>query len=224
MKETIVLFDINETVLDLSVLKPKFRAVLGDEKYSDVWFARLLHMSTVSLVTAIPTDFATLSQITLASLAAQLKISLSPQQSEDILNRFATLPAHPDIQPALVHLRATGFKVVALSNSSQTLLEQQINQSGLDAYFDELISVEAEGTFKPSRQAYLFAAAQLQCPVHQLRLVATHDWDTHGAISAGLKAAYINRTGAIYNPLFRRPEINEPTMGQVVEQIIVHDQ
>ena len=62
-------------------------------------------------------------------------------------------------------------------------------------------------------------------PVGDLRLIATHDWDTHGAMVAGMHAAYIDRSGAPYHPLFRRPEIQATTMGDVVEveQVIKAD-
>ena len=38
--------------------------------------------------------------------------------------------------------------------------------------------------------------------------------------SAGLKAAYIDRTGAPYNPLFLKPDVIGSTMDEIAEQII----
>ncbi|WP_082712274.1 haloacid dehalogenase type II [Vibrio tritonius] len=223
MKQTVVLFDINETVLNLQMLRPKFKDLFGDENFMDTWFAMLLHTSTVSLVTSVKTDFGTLSRITLESLASKLSVNVTNQKLDDVLNTFASLPPHDDIKPALAQLRSAGFKVVALSNSSRNLITKQITNAGLNEYFDEVISVEEVNTFKPSFDAYKFASEKLKCDASDLRLVATHDWDTHGAMCAGLKAAYINRTGSIYNPLYRKTDINELTMGAVVEQIILTD-
>jgi len=56
-----------------------------------------------------------------------------------------------------------------------------------------------------------------------LRLIAAHDWDTHGAMMAGMKAAYLDRSGAPYNPLYRRPQISATTMGGLVDRIIAGD-
>lgn len=53
-----------------------------------------------------------------------------------------------------------------------------------------------------------------------LRLVATHDWDTHGALSAGLMAAYIDRSGAPYGPHYLRPDIEADTMTAIAHKII----
>jgi 2-haloacid dehalogenase len=95
-----------------------------------------------------------------------------------------------------------------------------MNNAGLMEYFDEIISVEETGSFKPDPKVYKFAAKKLEQPLESLRLVATHDWDTHGALSVGMKAAYINRSGAIYHPLYRQPDIYSTTMGDIVKQII----
>lgn len=223
LKQTIVLFDINETVLNLRILEPKFKARFGHELFLNTWFATLLHTSTVSIVTNVKTDFAILSELTLNALASKLGIELSIEESNDILSAFANLPPHEDIKPALTKLRGAGFKVVAFSNSSQNLIKKQINNAGLNECFDEVISVEEADTFKPCFDAYQFASQKLKCDVNNMRLVATHDWDTHGALCAGLKAAYINRTRSIYNPLYRKPDINELTMEAIVEKIISTD-
>jgi 2-haloacid dehalogenase len=220
MHEQTILFDINETVLNLDSLKPKFNAIFGDKSYTATWFSMLLHSSTVCLVTGVKTDFASLAKIALDALAAKQKILLSEEEGNDILATFANLAPHKDIQSALTKLRKAGFRLVALSNSSQALLTTQIRNAGLTGYFDELISVEAAGTFKPSANAYAFASKQLETTADKLRLVATHDWDTHGALSAGLKAAYIDRTGAPYNPLFLKPDVIGSTMDEIAEQII----
>ncbi|SIS73749.1 haloacid dehalogenase type II [Neptunomonas antarctica] len=223
MKQTTILFDINETVLNLSVLRPKFKSFFGDECFTDTWFSMLLHASTVSMITDVKTDFASLSKIMLEALAARNGVLISSAEIADILGGFSSLPAHSDIKTALSRLRAEGFRVVAFSNSSRNLITNQIHNAGLDEYFDEVISVEEAGTFKPSPMAYQFASTKLGQPKDKLRLVATHDWDTHGAMSAGLEAAYINRSGAPYNPLFKKPGIYGSTMNEIVDQIIATD-
>ena len=90
----------------------------------------------------------------------------------------------------------------------------------LTDYFDEIISVEETGSFKPDPTVYEFAAQKLQQPIDQLCLVATHDWDTHGALSAGLSAAYIDRTGVLYNPLYLKPKLQSNSMINLIDMII----
>lgn len=215
-----ILFDINETVLDLSILRPQFNQYMGDENHIDTWFAMLLHSSTVCLVTETKIDFKSLALAALQSLASRLRVVISDEGCRDMLSTLACLPAHSDIKPALDELRVAGFRLVALSNSSSELLQSQLSQSGLTDYFDDAISVEQAQTFKPSKTAYQFALEKLQANASDVRLVATHDWDTHGAMCAGLKAAYIDRSNATYNPHYLLPDIVGSNMIDIAKQII----
>ena len=112
---------------------------------------------------------------------------------------------------------------MAFSNSSLNLITSQIDNAGLTEYFDDIVSVEETGSFKPDAKVYGFVAKRINRPIEDLRLVATHDWDTHGALTAGMHAAYIDRSGAPYHPLYHRPDVYATTMGDVVEQIIARD-
>lgn len=220
MTSDTILFDINETVLDLSALKPKFKSGFGDEKIVSTWFSMLLHSSTVCSLTEVRSDFATLSKIMLQAIAAKLDVTLTDQVCSDILATFANLPAHSDIKPALQKLRRAGFRTIAFSNSSQQLITTQIHNAGLNDYFDDIVSVEDSGSFKPDFNVYQFAANRVHRPIETLWLVATHDWDTHGAISAGMRGGYIERSGMPYHPLYRNAEVKGKTMDDVVEKII----
>lgn len=218
-----ILFDINETVLDLASLRPRFEGVFGDSGVTATWFAMLLHTSTVCALTKVETGFAALAGITLDNVAARRGATVSEQQRSDILGGFASLQPHADIVPALQRLRDAGYRTVAFSNSSLSLVTSQITNAGLADLYDNIISVEETGSFKPDRKVYEYVAARVDRPIAELRLVATHDWDTHGAITAGLMAAYIDRSGAPYNPLYNRPDVFATTMDGVVTQILQED-
>jgi 2-haloacid dehalogenase len=223
MPRDTILFDINETVLDLSSLRPKFKNAFGDEAVTATWFSMLLHTSTVCALTVTRTGFATLAGIMLDAISARLGVELSEAMRADILGGFASLPPHPDVKQALSRLRSSGYRAVAFTNSSRDLVTTQIGNAGLTEHFDEIVSVEETGSFKPDPGVYAFVATQVNRSIDDLRLVATHDWDTHGALSAGMHAAYIDRSGAPYHPLYRQPDVQAKTMGDLVAQIIARD-
>lgn len=220
MQRDTVLFDINETVLDLSPLRSKFKGALGDAAIASTWFAMLLHASTICALTGVKARFAELAGLMLDRLASLHGRQLAEAGRDEILSSFASLAPHADVRPALEALRAHGYRTVAFSNSSLELVSKQIANSGLAPHFHVVLSVEDTGSFKPDAKVYAFAAERLGRPIADLRLVAAHDWDTHGAMTAGMQAAYLDRTGAPYNPLYRRPEITATTMGGVAERII----
>ncbi|MEW6997576.1 haloacid dehalogenase type II [Colwelliaceae bacterium BS250] len=220
MKKETILFDINETVLNLSSLKPKFSDAFGNEGALSLWFSLLLHSSTVCIATKVKANFAELSGVMLDSVAVRSGVALTEDIRAELLTSFASLLPHSDIKPALNKLRSNGFRTVAFSNSSLNLISTQMKNAGLVDYFDDIISVEEMGSFKPDPNVYKFAAEKLGESVGSLRLVATHDWDTHGALSVGFNAAYIDRTGIPYHPFYRRPDICATTMESIVDQII----
>ncbi len=223
MARDTILFDINETVLDLSALRPKFAAAFATDSVTDVWFARLLHTSTVCALTGVETGFAQLAGSMLDFVASGNGISLNDDQRTEILSTFAGLKPFPDVAPALQQLRQAGYRTVAFSNSSQALIANQVANSGLGDLFDMTVSVESTGTFKPDPAVYRYAAEQVDRPIDDLRLVACHDWDTHGALATGMAAAYINRSGTPYHPLYRQPTVSADNMGAVAELVIAED-
>lgn len=223
MKRDTILFDINETVLDLSSLKPLFEETFGDHKITATWFSMLLHSSNVCALTGVKSDFGSLAGIMLETLAARMKLTLSAAAKQTILGKFATLPPHDDVAEGLEQLRGAGYRTVAFTNSSIQLVSSQISNSGLLALFDERISVESTGSFKPDPKVYQYAAAELARPIDTLRLIATHDWDTHGALNAGMQAAYIDRTQAPYHSQYLRPDAFASSMPELVQQITAID-
>lgn len=223
MQRDTVLFDINETILDLDSLRPKFKAAFGDEAVTDLWFSNLLHSSTVCALTDVKTNFGSLASAMLDILSTRLNNKLSHSMRNEILGTFAQLPAHSDVKPALEQFRSSGYRTIAFSNSSIELIEKQIQNAGLSEYYDDIVSVEKSGSFKPDTKAYRHVANYLDRPIQGLRLVATHDWDTHGAMTAGMMAAYIDRSNAPYHPLYLRPKVYAESMGDIVAQVLSED-
>ena len=223
MPRNTILFDINETILNLTSLRPSFKIAFGDERVTATWFSMLLHTSTVCALTDVKTDFASLASAMLDTIAARLGVSLSDETRSEILRGFASLPPHADVKPALTRLRSAGYRTVAFTNSSLNLVTSQIQNAGLTEYYDNIVSVEETGSFKPDAKVYRFVAEHLNRPIGELRLVATHDWDTHGALTAGMLAAYVDRSGAPYHPLYHRPDVYAATMDGVIEQVIARD-
>jgi 2-haloacid dehalogenase len=106
------------------------------------------------------------------------------------------LPAHPDVPVGLSMLRDAGFRLATLTNSRDEIVRSQLANAALDPYFDEVLSVETVRRFKPHPDTYGYAAQVLGVPLDRLTLVAAHDWDVNGAILAGARAAFIERSGA----------------------------
>ena len=222
MKKLIV-FDVNETLLDLKALDPHFERVFNNASVRASWFATVLRNSLVSTVTGLYDDFGVIAGASLEMTAQQAGVVLSDEDKNLIMGTIRSLPAHPDVVPGLEKLKSAGFRLFTLTNSPPRVVEAQLQNSNLTGYFEESFSVDAVKTFKPAAEVYQMAAWELGVPAEQIRLVAAHDWDVVGALNAGCAAAFIARPGKVLNPLLPKPDIIGLDLVDVAEKILQSD-
>lgn len=110
--------------------------------------------------------------------------------------------------------------MVSFTNSSNKGVETQFKNAGLTSYFEERLSVEDIGKFKPHTDAYDWAARKMGVAPSDCLLVAAHGWDIAGAVWAGWRGAFISRPGAQLYPLAPNPEINEKDLKLVTDRLI----
>ena len=151
-------------------------------------------------------------------VAANHNISISEDRAREIISgAMGNLPAHPEVKEALSKLKTTGYKLVAFTNSSKDGLKKQFENAGLTEYFDEMLSVEPTGKFKPFTETYAWGAKKMGVELHECMLIAAHGWDVAGALWAGWRAAFVSRPGQQPFPLAVQTEIFEPDVLQVAK-------
>jgi 2-haloacid dehalogenase len=219
-RSRVLVFDVNQTLLDLGALRPQFARVFGDARVLDEWFSLLLQYSLVVTVANAYSDFGTVGGAVLEMLASTKGVRLSPEDKARILQGMLQLPAHPEVPENLKRLQAAGFRMVTLTNSSSTAVKAQLQNAGLTQYFDESISVDSVHRFKPDLEVYRSAAAHLGVKATELRLIAAHAWDVFGAMKAGWQAAFIARNGIALFPLGPKPDIVGPDMKAVADALL----
>jgi len=222
MKKLIV-FDVNETLLDLKALDPHFERVFGNASVRTSWFATVLRNSLVATVTGLYDDLGKIAGASLDMTALQNGISLSDEDRNLIMGTIRSLPAHPDVVPGLDKLKEAGFRLVTLTNSPPLVVEAQLKNSKLTDYFETSYSVDAVKLFKPAAEVYQMTVRELGVKTEEIRMVAAHDWDVVGALNAGCAAAFIARPGKVLNPLLPKPDIVGLDLVDVAEKIIQAD-
>jgi len=213
-------FDVNETLLDLSALDPRFADVFGDAALRPQWFAQMLQLSFVGGLTGHYVDFTTAQQAALRMLAARTGTPMSDRQADSIVDAMSALPPHPEVPAALARLRGTSVTMVALTNSVQKVAEAQLSHAGLRDLFDAVISADSVRRLKPAPEPYRAVAERFGAGLSSVRLVAAHAWDVSGALAAGCRAALVRRPGVVASPLGAQPDIVGPSLTEVVDQII----
>ena len=223
VRHRVLVFDVNETLLDLRALDPHFARVFGDAAVRREWFATMLQSALLLTVTGPYFDFGSHFRAALWLTAEKRGVAVSEADEKAILGAVRKLPAHPEVRESLTRLRDAGFRVAALTNSIGLVEEAQLTNAGIRDLFDEALTADDAKRLKPAPEAYAAAASKLGVPLNRVRLIAAHAWDVAGAMRAGCAAAFVARPGALWNPLLEKPDVWGNDLREVADQIIARD-
>lgn len=206
-KLSILVFDVNETLLDINHLAPLFTRLFSDEYLLREWFAQLVLYSQAMTLSGLYTPFGELGVGALQMTADIHQVTLTADDINEFKERMGNMPAHADAVPALTKLRDAGFRLVTLTNSASSASPTPLEKAGLSEFFEHHFSVQSVGKFKPAPDTYQLVAKKLSVETSDLCLVACHLWDTIGAQAAGCQGAFVTRP---HNALLRASNVPQP--------------
>ena len=220
----IVVFDVNETLLDITTLEPLFERLFEDRSVLRTWFAELILYAQAVTLSGVYTPFGELAVGTLKMVATFHNVEIGEPDIAELKSRMAMMPAHPDVRPALDELRNHGFRMVTLTNSSGAATPTPLEHAGLGGYFEQSFSVDAVRKFKPAPEVYQHVARELGVETSDLCMVACHLWDTMGAQSAGCHGAFVARPHNAVLPVeaLPAPTFTSHSLDRLATQIVSH--
>jgi 2-haloacid dehalogenase len=193
---SVLVFDVNETLIDIESLTPVFERIFDDRRAMREWFGQLVTYSMTVTLSGHYVDFFTLGQAILRMLAAVHGVGLTEADVRALKQAMLTMPAHPDVADGLTTLRDNGFRLVALTNSPHDSDgPSPLDNAGLSELFERQFSVDACRAFKPAPATYRYVSEELAVAPAKCMMVAAHVWDTIGAQSIGFRGALITRSG-----------------------------
>jgi 2-haloacid dehalogenase len=206
----VYVFDVNETLSDLGPMGTRFAEVGLPPTAAQIWFAAVLRDGIGVAAAGGLVRFADAARGVLGSM-----LPGDPDAVEHVLAGFGELPVHPDVPDGIRALSAAGHRLVTLSNGAASVADGLLSRAGIRDRFEALLSVEDAGVWKPARAAYLHAAGRVGVPPAEATLVAVHPWDIDGAARAGLRTAWVNRTGAGYPTHLSPPQRTVTTVAEL---------
>jgi 2-haloacid dehalogenase len=206
-RPSVLIFDVNETLSDLTPLRARFADVGAPEHLMPTWFAGVLRDGFALTAAGAYADFASVARDGLAGLLPAV-----PGWDGDvehaagyILAGFGELRVHPDVPDGVRRLKAAGFRLATMTNGSHGLTADLLAGAGVLDCFEALLDIRGPRRWKPAPGAYLYAADHLRVLPGQAMLVAVHPWDVDGAIRAGLGGAWLRRAAAAYPSTMSEP-------------------
>src|SRR5882757_1990173 len=213
----LIVFDVNETLLDLETMEPTFQRIFGDKNAMRLWFANFIMYSAALTVAGCYVPFTDIGSSVMKMLADTQGIKIADSDRKELTEKFSTMPPHAEVPAALRKLRDAGFRLFTLTDNLLEVQTRQLEHGGIVDLFERRFSADGVKHHKPSREAYAYVERELGVEPSQLCLIACHTWDTLGAVAAGWEAALIKRVGNDVLGVGPQPQIVGDDLDDVAE-------
>lgn len=214
-----LIFDVNETLLDMGPVHARVNQLLGKPDAAQLWFTRSLQYALTMTVSEQYANFPEIAAAALKMLTLNQGMTCSEEDLKEVLKPMTTLSAYPEVDECLKRLESHGYQMAVLTNSSTDGMKSQLEHAGLSDYFVKQLSVESLQKYKPHKEAYTWSAQTLQAAPADCMLIAAHGWDVAGAKWAGMKTAFIARPGQQLFPLADAPDLQVQDMRELADAL-----
>lgn len=217
---SIIVFDVNETLSDMTPLAVRFTNVGVPGLLAAEWFASVLRDGFALTATGGKAAFAQLTEGALRMVLSGSSLNQPVDEAvEHIMSGFTKLDVYPDVPQGISVLRDRGYRLVTLSNGSAEVADRLLITAGLRQDFERLMSADDAQAWKPAAAAYSHAGRVCRASMDQMMLVAVHPWDIHGACQAGMRTGWINRQQAPYPDYFAAPDLRATSLVDLAARI-----
>ncbi len=209
-------FDMYGTLVDPIRIWKQLEQYIPQEaqRVAEVWRQKQLEFTFRLTAMERYEDFAEVTRKALDYALAAAGRSLEVAQKDALMAQYNDLERFADVEPGLQRLKEAGYTMVVFSNGSPSMLTAIMKAANLHPYFQGFVSVDEVNVYKPSPKVYRHVAARLDRPIAEVRLISSNPFDVIGAESAGMQAAWVNRSGGLFDTLAPRPTM---VVGTLIE-------
>ena len=212
-------FDMYGTLVDPVRVQERLEQYIPDEalRIAEVWRQKQLEYTFRLTAMERYEDF---EQVTRKALDYALDAAgggLDADHKDALMGQYNHLETFADVEPGLERLKEAGHSMVVFSNGTPRMLDALMDAAGLRPYFQGFVSVDEVKVYKPSPRTYQRVAERLGRPIGQIRLVSSNPFDDIGAEAAGMRVAWVDRSGGLFDTLAPRPEMVVGTLAELAD-------
>ncbi|MGH1440731.1 MAG: haloacid dehalogenase type II [Cellvibrionaceae bacterium] len=215
-------FDVYGTLIDTQNISIKLATIVGPKAsdFSQLWRNKQLEYSFRRGLMQRYDSFAVCTAQALDYCCLYYNVLLSETQKRALLDAYAILPAFDDVKDSLQSLSDKGVPLYAFSNGPKRAVELLLKQARIQHYFLDVISVEDVHSFKPNPAVYEHLVNKTAASKASVFLVSSNPFDVIGAVSSGLKAAWVKRSpSAVFDPWGIEPTITIRSLSELLVNI-----
>ena len=160
---------------------------------SNAWRSRQFEYTWLRTLTGSYVDFWHVTEEALVYAAKLVKVELTVEKSNQLMQSFLSLKTWPDALPALQSLKASGIRMALLSNFTAAMLDAAVRNSGVQGIFETLLSTDRVRAYKPDPRAYQMGIDAFGVKREEIAFAAFGAWDAVGAKVFGYPTFWVNR-------------------------------
>ena len=215
-------FDVYGTLIDTHGIVAALEHHVGNKaaEFSRTWREKQLEYSFRRGLMRNYQNFAVCTSNALDYACANYKVPLSREDREILLKSYRVLPAFDDVTEGLSRAKKSDFKIYAFSNGSRDAVESLLKHADIRDYFIDVVSVDEIRSFKPDPDVYSHFLNRAETSGNDAWLISSNPFDVIGAISSGMRAAWVKRTSdALFDPWGIEPTLIVHSLADLAEQI-----
>jgi 2-haloacid dehalogenase len=215
-------FDVYGTLINTHGVISALEKFVGNQApdFSRMWREKQLEYSFRRGLMQNYENFSVCIRNALDYTITYFKLELSNENKVKLIDLYNELPAFDDAKAGLTEAKKAGFRIFAFSNGSASIVESLLITAGIRDYFLGIVSVDELKSFKPNPAVYSHFLRKTDAIRSETWLVSSNPFDVIGAISFGMRAAWIKRTPeAIFDPWGIEPTLTCNSLINLSEHI-----
>ncbi|MEW6428881.1 MAG: haloacid dehalogenase type II [Thermodesulfobacteriota bacterium] len=215
-------FDVYGTLIDTHGLVGLLAKRLGERAraFSELWRQKQLEYSFRRGLMGAYQDF---SVCTAQALAYANECSGRPLDEpfcRELLQGYVSLPAYPDVDEGLAAARRAGMRLFAFSNGRGEAVEQLLRHAGIRKWFEDVVSVDEVGSFKPDPTVYRHFLKRAGAAGEDAWMVSGNPFDVIGAAAAGMRTVWVRRSpAAVFDPWGIEPTVTVVSLAELAARV-----
>ncbi len=217
-----IAFDVYGTLIDTHGVVSELQTMIGSKAkyFSQTWREKQLEYSFRRGLMQNYENFAVCTKHALDFTCSYYQSKLTKEQKNKLLHSYKTLPAFNDVKDGLVRLKKEKYNLFAFSNGSEDAIETLLVNASIRDLFQGVVSVDDLKSFKPNPAVYSHFLRKSNSSGSNAWLISSNPFDVIGAISAGMKAAWVRRSKeSIFDPWGIEPTVIVEDLGKLNEKL-----
>jgi 2-haloacid dehalogenase len=216
-------FDVYGTLIDTHGVLSSLEAMIPDkaQAFSQTWRDKQLEYSFRRGLMQNYVNFGVCTSQALEYTCQFYAVAFTEAQKKDLLTSYSTLPAFDEVVQGLTQLKDANFRLYAFSNGSGDAVDTLLNNAGIRGFFAGIVSCDDLMSFKPNPAVYSHFLRQANASGDSAWLVSSNPFDVIGARSAGMRAAWVQRSkAAIFDPWGIEPTVTISGLGELHDKLL----